>query len=430
MSRWLTNYFGYTSFRQECLAALTTFLTMSYIVVVNPLLLKDAGMDPGAVFVATCLIAAAASIFMGFYANYPIALAPGLSIATYFSYVVVGQLGYAWPDALGAVLIAAVLFFLVSLLRWRTDIINAIPEFLKIGITCGIGLFIAVIAFKNAQILTVAPGHLITWAQPLAWPALLTYVGMAMIVLLQRMRIPGAIFLTIIILTIFSNLLHYTHFHGVFALPPLLQPTLLKLNLQLYLQPAFWGIVLSIFFVAFFDATGTLLGLLHQAGLPSNTQDPRFARALIADSSAAIVGACLGTTTVGAYIENAAGIIVGGRTGMTAVLVGLLFLAALFLSPLIQTIPNFATASALLYVAYLMLSNIRQLDWRDPTVAISTALTICIMPLTFSIVYGIATGFITFILMKIIKAQGKELNRWQWILGALFVCYLAIDLLH
>lgn len=428
MQRWLINYFGITSFRKELLAAFTTFLTMSYIVMVNPILLKDAGLDPGAVFVATCLISAAASIAMGLYANYPIALAPGLSIATYFSYVVVGQLGYSWQDALGAVLLAAILFLLVTFLQLRNYIIEAIPECLKIAITCGIGLFIAVIALKNAQILNVIPGKLIQLAEPFSPPAVLTYLGIMLIAAMQYFRIPGAILWTIFIMTLLGGLYNLTSYQGIFSLPPSMHSTWLALHIPPLWQLDYWNIVLSIFFVAFFDATGTLLGLLYQAGMPADAKDPRFVKALVVDSGASIVGAGMGTAAVGAYIENAAGIAVGGRTGLTAVIIGLLFLLALFFSPLTKTIPSFATASALLFVAYLMLQNIRHVNWRDPAATLSTLVTIGVMPLTFSIVYGIACGFITYITVKVFQRQGKMLTRWQWLLGLLFLAYMVIKL--
>ncbi|MDF2867580.1 MAG: uracil/xanthine permease family [Gammaproteobacteria bacterium] len=430
MRRWLTNYFGVISFRKELLAGLTTFLTMSYIVVVNPLLLKDAGLDPGSVFVATCLISAMASIAMGLYANYPIALAPGLSMATYFSYVIVGQLGYAWQDALGAVLIAALLLLLVTVLRLRAYIIAAIPECLKIAISCGIGLFIGLIALKNAQILNVIPGKLIQWAEPLALPAIFTYLGMGIIVVLHYFRVPGALLLAIVGLTILGGFYGLTTYQGIFSLPPSIQPTWLALQMPSLWQLDYWNIILSIFFVAFFDATGTLLGLLYQAGMPTDAKDPRFAKALVVDGGAAIVGAGMGTATVGAYIENAAGIAVGGRTGFTAIIVGLLFLLALFFSPLTKTIPNFATASVLLFVAYLMLKNIRQVNWRDPAAVVSTLLTMVITPLSFSIVYGVASGFIAYLGVKLVLCQAKTISRWQWFLGFIFAGYLAAKWLN
>lgn len=426
MQRRLLNYFGATSLRTEGLAALTTFLTMSYIVVVNPLLLKEAGLDPDSVFIATCLISAFASIMMGFYANYPIALAPGLSIASYFSYVVVGQLGYPWQIALGAVVIAALLFLLVTVLRLRIHIIEAIPESLKVGITCGIGLFIGIIALKNANILQVAPGAGIQWMEPFALPALLTYLGVGLIALLQYFRVPGAILLAIIALSALGGYYGLTTYHGLFSLPPSMHATWLAFKIPPLWQIDSWNIILSIFFVAFFDATGTLLGLLYQAGMSTDAKDPRFTKALAVDSGAAIIGASMGTATVSAYIESASGIAAGGRTGLTAIITGLLFLLALFFSPLAQTIPSFATASALLFVAYLMLKNIGRVNWHDPATGVSTLLTVALMPLTFSIVYGIAGGFIAYVFVKLCQRQAKSLSRWQWLLGLLFLVYMGV----
>ena len=430
MQAWLTNYFGVTSFRKELLAALTTFLTMSYIIVVNPLLFKEAGIDPGSIFVATCLISALASIAMGLYANYPIALAPGLSVATYFSYVIVGQLGYAWQDALGAVLIAALLLLLVTLSRFRAYIIGAIPDCLKIAITCGIGLFIGLIALKNAQIINITPGKLMQWAEPFSLPAIFTYVGISIIAILNYFRVSGALLLVIVGLTILGGFYDLTTYHGLFSLPPSMQPTWLALKIPSLWRLDYWDIILSIFFIAFFDAAGTLVGLLYQAGLSTNIKEPRFTRALLVDSGATMVGAGMGIATVGAHIENTAGIAVGGRTGLTAVVVGLLFLLALFFSPLAETIPSFATASVLLFIAYLMLKNIRQVNWRDPAAAVSTLLIIIIMPLTFSIVYGVACGFMAYLGINLLLCRIKTISRWQWVLGLILAGYLAAKWLY
>jgi len=427
MGKWLRQYFEVASLSREIFAGFTTFLTMAYIVMVNPLLLKDAGLNPEAVFVATCLISALASIAMGLYANYPIAVAPGLSMATYFSYVVVGQMGYSWQIGLGAIGIAGILFLLVSLLKLRAYIIEAIPECLKIALTCGIGLFIAMIAMKNAQIINIVPSKLIEWNQPLSPPAIFTYLGVMLIAAFSYFRVPGAILITMLSLTVLGGLYDMTTYHGILSLPPSLNPTLFSLRFPSELWNInYWNIVLSIFFVAFFDSTGTLLGLLYQAGMPTTGKDPRFAKALTVDSSASILGACMGTATVGAYIENAAGVAVGGRSGLTAIVVGSLFLSALFLSPLTQTIPSFATASALLFVAYLMLQNIRRVNWRDPAALASTLVTITIMPLTFSIAYGIASGFLVYLVTRSIQGQLRAISNWQWMLGGLFFSYMLI----
>ena len=332
-----------SSIRTEVLAGLSTFLTMAYIVFVNPEILAAAGMPREAVFVATCLAAAIGCLVMGLYANYPIALAPGMGLNAYFAFVVVGTLGYSWQAALGAVFLSGCLFVLVSLFRLREWVVNAIPRSLKFGISAGIGLFLALIGFKNAGLIGPNPATLLTIGD-LTQPApLLALAGLLLIVALEARKVSGGVVLGILAITLAAVAFGLSPFRGVYAWPPSLAPTLLQLDLVGALDAGLLAVVLTFFLVELFDATGTLVGVAHRAGLlDAEGKLPRLKRALLADSSAIVAGAALGTSSTTAYIESAAGTAVGGRTGLTAVVVALLFLLALFFAPLAGTVPAYA----------------------------------------------------------------------------------------
>lgn len=411
-----------TSMRTECLAGLSTFLTMAYIVFVNPDILAAAGMPRDAVFVATCLAAALGCLVMGLYANYPIALAPGMGLNAYFAFVVVGTLGYSWQAALGAVFVSGCLFVLVSLFKVREWVVNAIPRSLKFGISAGIGLFLAIIGFKNAGLIAASPATFVTVGD-LAQPgALLALAGLLLIVALETRKVAGGIVIGILAVTVASVALGYSPFRGVFSMPPSLAPTFLQLDLAGALDAGLLAVVLTFFLVELFDATGTLIGVAHRAGLlDAGGKLPRLKRALLADSSAIVAGAALGTSSTTAYIESAAGTSVGGRTGLTAVVVAILFLLALFFAPLAGTVPAWATAPALIYVAVLMARGLAEVDWKDLTESAPAVLCAVAMPFTFSIAHGIALGFVAYAGIKLLAGRARDVGVAVWVIAAVFV---------
>jgi AGZA family xanthine/uracil permease-like MFS transporter len=411
-----------TSLRTECVAGLTTFLTMAYIAFVNPDILAAAGMPREAVFVATCLAAAIGSLLMGVLANYPIALAPGMGLNAYFAFVVVGTLGYSWQAALGAVFLSGCLFILVSLFRVREWVVNAIPRSLKFGISAGIGLFLAIIGLKNAGLVTADPATLVALGDLRQPGPLYALAGLVLIVALEARRITGGIILGILAVTSASIAFGHSAFGGVFSWPPSLAPTLLQLDLAAALDAGLIAVVLTFFLVELFDATGTLVGVAHRAGLlDAEGRLPRLRRALLADSGAIVAGAALGTSSTTAYIESAAGTSVGGRTGLTAVVVALLFLAALFFAPLAGTVPAYATAPALIYVAILMVRGLAEIDWKDVTETAPAVLCALAMPFTFSIAHGIAFGFVAYAGIKLLAGRWRDVGIAVWTIAVVFV---------
>lgn len=408
--------------RTECLAGLSTFLAMAYILFVNPDILAAAGMPRDAVFVATCLAAAFGSALMGLYANYPIAMAPGMGLNAYFAFTVVGGLGYSWQAALGAVFISGLLIVVVSLFRVREWIINAIPRSQKLAISAGIGLFLAIIGLKNAGLIVADPATLVTLGDLHAPGTLLAIAGLLLIVGLEARRVTGGIVIGVLAVTVIAVLLGITPFNGIWAAPPSLAPTFLQLDLAGALNAGLIGVVLTFFLVELFDATGTLIGVSHRAGLlDADGKLPRLKRALLADSTAIAAGSLLGTSSTTAYIESAAGTAVGGRTGLTAVVVALLFLASLFLAPLAGSVPAFATAPALIFVAVLMAKALADIDWDDLTESAPAFLCAISMPLTFSIAHGIAIGFVSYAAIKLIAGRAREVPVTVWALAVVFI---------
>lgn len=415
-----------TSVRTEVMAGVTTFLTMAYIIFVNPDILSVSGMPRDSVFVATCLAAALGSLIMGLYANYPIALAPGMGLNAYFAFAVVGGMGFTWQAALGAVFISGMLFIFVSLFRIREAIVNAIPRSLKFAISAGIGLFLAIIGLKNAGVITGHPATLLTLGDLHSAGTLLAVAGFILIVALEQRRVPGAIILSILAVTIASVLLGLTPFVGIVAAPPSIAPTFLQMDIGAALNAGLLTVVLTFFMVELFDASGTLIGVCHRAGLlDADGKLPRLKRALLADSGAIAAGALLGTSSTTAYIESAAGTAVGGRTGLTAVVVALLFIAAIVFAPLAGTVPAFATAPALCYVAVLMIRGLSEIDWNDLTEAAPAVVTAISMPFTFSIAHGIAFGFITYASTKLLAGRSRELSPVVAVIAVLFVLKFA-----
>ena len=411
-----------TTVRTEILAGITTFLTMAYITFVNPAILSDAGMDFGAVFVATCVAAAIGTAIMGLYANYPIALAPGMGLNAFFAYGVVLGMGHSWQVALGAVFLSGILFIILSVLPVREWIINAIPRGLKMAISAGIGLFLAIIALKNAGVVVDHPATLITLGDPTSWPVILAFLGFFVIVALDHRKVPGAVIIGILAVTAAGVALGVSEWKGLASLPPDPLPTFLQLDLAGALQLGLITIVFTFLFVDLFDTAGTLVGLAHRAGLlDQQGRLPRLGKALIADSTATAAGALLGTSTTTSYIESAAGINAGGRTGLTAVTVAVLFLLALFFSPLAQTVPPYATAPALLFVACLMTRGLAEIDWEDVTESAPAVVTAIAMPLTFSIANGMGIGFITYAAVKVMSGKGGECPPAVFAIALLFV---------
>lgn len=416
-----------TTVRTEILAGLTTFLTMAYIVFVNPMMMSDAGIDPGAAFVATCLAAAIGSLIMGLWANYPIALAPGMGLNAFFAYTVVGSMGYSWQVALGAVFISGLLFFLLSIFKIREWIINSIPLPLRSAIAAGIGLFLALIALKNAGLVVDHPATLVALGDLTQPGPLLAALGFAVIVALAYRRVTGAVMIGILLITGISLLTGLTQASGIVSAPPSLAPTFLELDLRGALEIGLISVIFAFLFVDLFDTSGTLIGVAQKANLvDAEGKMPRLGRALMADSTATMAGAMLGTSTTTSYIESAAGTSAGGRTGLTACVVAALFLLCLFFSPLAGAVPAFATAPALLFVAVLMTGGLVQVNWEDLTEAAPVVITAIMMPLTFSIANGIALGFIAWTAIKLLSGRWRELNPSLYVLAGLFVIKLAL----
>jgi len=411
-----------TTVRTEVVAGITTFLTMAYIIFVNPDILKAAGMPFEAVFAATCIAAAIGCLLMAFLANYPIALAPGMGLNAYFAFGVVGGMGHTWQVALGCVFISGVIFLIISVLPIREWIVNAIPKSLKMAIAAGIGLFLALIALKNAGIVVAHPATLVTHGKLTSFPVIMATLGFALIVALEYRRIMGGVIIGILVVTIVAIIAGQQKFGGIVGAPPSVMPVFLQMDLAGALSVGLVTVVFAFLFVDLFDNTGTLIALAHRGGFmrPDGTV-PRLRGALVADSSAAMIGAAVGTSTTTSYIESASGINAGGRTGLTAATVAVLFLLALFFAPLAGTIPAYATAPALLYVACLMARGLTEVEWNDITEAAPAVITAIAMPFTFSIADGIAFGFISYAGIKLAAGRYADVHPAVAILAVLFV---------
>ena len=426
----LDRYFGLTAqgttVRTEFIAGLTTFLTMVYIVFVNPQILGATGMDKGAVFAATCIAAAVSTLVMGLYANYPIALAPGMGLNAFFAFTVVLTYKYTWQQALAAVFCSGVLFFLLSIFRIREYIINSIPRNLKFAISAGVGLFLAIIALEEAKIIVDHPVTLVTLGDLKSPAAILCLLGFVLILTLNYRKVIGGTLIGIIFVSLIGIPLGLAQFTGIVSVPPSLAPTLLQLDFSRFFELTFIIVVFSFLFVDVFDNAGTLIGVAHRAGLlDENSNLPRMKEALVADSFAAMFGSLIGTSTTTSYIESAAGVSAGGRTGLTAVFVGIFFLLALFFSPLAGMIPAYASAAALLYVACVMARGLAEMDWDDPTEYAPAVVAAITMPLTYSIATGIGLGFVTYALCKIAAGETADAKPAVLIMAALFLLKFA-----
>ncbi|WP_336930837.1 NCS2 family permease [Acinetobacter tandoii] len=414
-----------TTFRIEVLAGVTTFLTMCYIIIVNPMILSETGMDHGAVFVATCLAAAIGCLVMGIIANYPIALAPGMGLNAYFTYSVCMGMGVPWQTALAAVFVSGLVFIAISMFKIREAIVNAIPMSLKFAIGGGIGLFLALIALKNSGIIVDNPATLVGLGDLKQPTVLLTLFGFLMIVVLHHFKVRGSIIISILVLTAISTVMGLSEFKGVVGEIPSIAPTFLQMDFEGLFTASLVGVIFVFFLVDLFDSTGTLVGVAHRAGLLQDGKLPRLKKALFADSTAIVAGAALGTSSTTPYIESSAGVAAGGRTGLTAVVVGVLFILCLFLAPLAQSVPSFATAPALLFVGVLMIQGITHIEWDDITEAVPAFLTIVFMPFSYSIADGIAMGFISYALIKLCTGKASTVPYMVWIVAVLWAIKFA-----
>ncbi len=417
-----------TNVRTELIAGLTTFLTMAYIIFVNPQILATTGMDHNAVFVATCVAAALGSAIMGLYANWPIAMAPGMGLNAFFAFTVVGTMGFAWQQALGAVFISGCIFLILTVTGVRRWLVAGIPHSMRSAVAAGIGMFLGIIALKNAGIVVASEATYVSLGHMTEAGPLLAMLGFFLIAGLDALKVKGAILIGILAVTVVSILAGVSQFGGIVSAPPSILPTFLQLDILGAFGKGIFHVILVFVLVEVFDATGTLIGVAKRAGLltegPSNT-NPQLGKALLSDSTAIVAGSLLGTSSTTAYVESASGVLAGGRTGLTALTVAVLFLLGLFFAPLAGSIPAFATAPALLYVACLMMRELVDIDWDDITEAAPAALTAMMMPFTYSIANGLAFGFISYAVIKAITGRGREVHAATWLVAALFLIRFA-----
>ena len=411
-----------TDINSELLAGFTTFITMAYIIFVNPQIMSLTGMDQGAIFVGTCLAAAIACFIMGFYSNWPVGLAPGMGLNAFFTFTVVGEMGYSWEVALGAVFIAGILFFIMSITKLRRWMLDSIPLSLRIAMGCGVGLFIGFIGLKSGGIVVSNDATFLSLGNFDNTETLLAAIGFLLISVLAIRKITGAIIIGVLVITFASLFLNLVEFNGVVSYPPELSPTLLKLDIIGALDVAMISIIMSFLFVNLFDTAGTLLGVATRANIiDQNGNATNLDKALLADSGSSIFGTFFGCSPVTSYVESSAGVEAGGRTGLTAVTVGLLFLLAIFFSPIAMMVPAYATSGALVYVSILMLSGMEKLDWSDFSELLPALIIIVMIPLTFSIANGIALGFIAYVVLKIGKGNINKISSGAWFLTLIFL---------
>lgn len=430
MKLFLRNFFKFdenqTNFNREFVAGSTTFITMAYIIFVNPQLMSASGMDYGASFVGTCLAAALACFVMGLFANWPVGLAPGMGLNAFFTYTVVGEMGYSWQVALGAVFIAGLLFFLMSVTPMRKWMLESIPLNLKIAMGAGVGLFIGFIGLKSGGIIVSNGATFVSMGDLTNPETLLAALGFLLIAALSVRNVPGAIIIGVLSVTLIALSLGLVEYKGVLAYPPDVSSTFLQLDIIGALDIAMVSVIASFLFVNLFDTAGTLLGVASRANLLDTAGEVKnLDKALKADSSSSIFGAFFGCAPVTSYVESSAGVEAGGRTGFTAVVVGVFFVVAIFFSPLASMVPAYATSGALIYVAILMLGGMEKLDWADASELLPALIIIVMIPLTFSIANGIALGFLSYIILKLASGQAKSISTGAWFLSVIFITKLA-----
>ena len=411
-----------SSVKSEVIGGITTFLTMAYIIFVNPSILSETGMDYGAVFVATCLAAAIGCLIMGLWANYPVALAPGMGLNAFFTYTVVFGMGYTWQTALGAVFFSGIIFFLLSAFRVREWIIKSIPTTLRLAIAAGIGAFLALIGLKNANIIVASDATMVALGDLGDTSVLLAAAGFFLIIGLVARQIQGAALISILLISAIALMLGLVDYEGIVSMPPSLAPTFMQMDIAAAFDLGMLSVIFAFLFVDLFDTSGTLLAVAQRAGIAkADGHMPRLEKALMADSTATVAGSVMGTSTTTSYIESAAGVASGGKTGLAAVTVGILFLLAMFFAPLAGMIPPYATAGAIIYVAVLMLFTLKDVQWEDITEAAPVAVVLLMTPLTYSIADGIALGFISYVVVKFLAGRYRELNPSVVVLGLLFI---------
>ena len=414
-----------TNIKTEIIAGITTFATMGYILIVNPQILAISGMDKGAVFTATALSAIFATLIMALYANRPFALAPGMGLNAFFAFTVVKQMGYSWQFALTAVFIEGIIFILLTFFHIRTAIINSIPFNLKKAVSVGIGLFIAFIGLQNAGIITANSTTLVALGNISTKPVIIAIIGLIVTGFLLAKNIKGALIIGIIFSTLLGIPLGVTHLpenFQIIGIPPSIAPTFLQFDFSNIFSLDMLIVLFTFLFIDFFDTAGTLIGVSTKAGfIDENGNLPDVKKALFADAAGTTIGAMLGTSTVTTYVESAAGVAAGGRTGLTAFSTAIVFAIALFMAPLFTIVPSVATAPALVLVGLFMMSPIKNIDLTDYTEAIPAFITIIIMPLAYSISEGIAFGMITYVILKVLVRRGKEVSILAYIIAALFI---------
>lgn len=418
-----------SSIKRESLAGLTTFVSMAYILFVNPSVLGDAGMNKGAVFTATALSAILGSLLMGILANYPIAIAPGLGDNAFFTYSVVIAMGIPWEDAMAGVLVASILFTILSFLKVREIVIDAIPQDLKYAMAAGIGIFISFVGLQGGGLIVADKSSLVgigSFTVPTVW---LTIFGIFVIAILMAKKVPGAIFIGLVATTLLGLVTGLIKApHHIISMAPSLKPTfgVGVEHLNVMTDPKMWAVVLIFLLVAFFDTAGTLIGLAQQAGIMKGNKMPRIGRALMADSLSMLGGAFMGTTPTSAYVESSAGIAIGGKTGFTAVVVAFFFLLSMIFSPLLTVVTTQVTAAALIVVGVLMVSALRDIHWDQFEIALPSFLVVIGMPLTYNISYGIAFGFLTYPILMTAAGRRKEVNGIMWSMLVVFVALLYV----
>ena len=418
-----------TTIAKEFLAGFTTFVTMAYIIFVNPQMMAASGMDLGASFVGTCIAASIACFAMGFYSNWPVGLAPGMGLNAFFTYTVVGEMGYSWEIALGAVFLAGILFVIISITPLRQWMLNSIPMNLRIAMGAGVGLFVGFIGLKTGGIIIQNDATFLSLGNLKNIETLLAAIGFLLILVLAIRKITGAIIIGVLAVTIIGSLLGLIEFNGIVSPPPDLSPIFMKLDILGALDLAMISIIISFLFVNLFDTAGTLLGVASRANLIEDSGEIKnLDKALKADSTASVAGSFFGCSPVTSYVESSAGVEAGGRTGLTAITVGVFFLIAIFFSPLASMVPSYATAGALIYVAILMLSGIEKLNWSDNSELLPALIMIIMIPLTFSIANGIAIGFISYVVLKLASGKKSEISMGAWLLFVIFLLkFLILD---
>jgi len=422
----LANYFGFaehgTTWRTEALAGVTTFITMAYIIFVNPAILSETGMPLAAVTTATCLCAGVGSILMGALANYPLALAPGMGLNAYFTYTVVKGMGVPWQTALGAVFLSGVIFLLLTVGGIRQKLLGAVPHQLHAAVAGGIGLFIALIGLRNAGLIVPSSATIVTLGDLHNHATQLAILGIVLIAVLQAYRVRAAMLIGVLATLTVGILFHQVKYTPSAFDPMAINATALQLDVRGALKMNALSIIFVFLFVDLFDNIGTLVAVTERAGLIAEDHTiPRVGRIFFADATSTVLGSLAGTSTVTSYIESSAGVAAGGRTGVTAIVTGLLFLVSIFVAPMVGAIPEFATAPALVLVGALMVGGVAQIEWQEPRIGIPAFLTLVTIPLTYSIATGLSFGLISYAVLEIVTGRGRRQHCMLYLLAVLFL---------